>query len=142
MFLKEFSDVMTRIFLVFAVVLDTPHEMLKEYAKECKIKPNLDEISAEAQNIALIFDKENNEFKERILDLIEGANIKFYLEDFKIKVKKFLVCFLIVFVKFVEICLILMFVYSLNFLDFLCISFEVDAIDKRFKVSAPAVLAA
>ena len=61
-------------------------------------------------------------------------------EDFKIKVKKFLVFFLIAFVKFVEICLILMFVYSLNFLDFLCISFEVDAIDKRFKVSAPAIL--
>ena len=33
MFLKEFSDVMTRNFLVFAAVLDTPHEMLKEYAK-------------------------------------------------------------------------------------------------------------
>ncbi len=80
MFLKEFSDVMTRNFLVFVAVLDTPHEMLKEYAKECKIKPNLDEIRAEAQNIALIFDKENDKFKERILDLIEGANIKFYLE--------------------------------------------------------------
>ena len=48
--------------------------------------------------------------------------------------------FLTIFMKLIEIYLILVFVYSLNFLDFLCISFKVDAIDKRFKVFAPAVL--
>ena len=59
---------------------------------------------------------------------------------FQDKTQQIFSLFLIVFVKFVEICLILVFVYSLNFIDFLCISFEVDAIDKRFKVSAPVVL--
>ena len=74
-------------------------------------------------------------------------NVNLYLmpkttqEAFKIKLGKNFSLFLTIFVKFVEIYLILVFVYSLNFLDFLCISFEVDALDKRFKVSASAILA-
>lgn len=60
--------------------------------------------------------------------------------NFQDKTQEIFSLFLTFFVKLIEICLILVFVYSLNFLNFLCISFEVDAIDKRFKVSAPAVL--
>ena len=59
---------------------------------------------------------------------------------FQDKTQQIFSLFLTIFVKLLEICLILVFVYSLNFLDFLCISFEVDALDKRFKVSASAVL--
>ena len=60
---------------------------------------------------------------------------------FQDKTQQIFSLFLTIFVKFVEIWLILVFVYSLTFLDFLCISFEMDALDKRFKVSAPVVLA-